>query len=218
VLHNEEPRQIIQQAPILLIPKVIPLDYCAELRRVWESQGNIDSGMMKQVDGRTVGNIDYTHKIRRDHMVANGSETHKRVQTYIAQRMVGEIKRAFNYDVTRVEDMKIACYDAARGGYFRPHRDNRTPATAHRIFACSILLGDGYEGGYLRFPEYGTHLYRPAAGGAVVFSSSLLHEVTDVTAGQRFVLLTFFYGEKEARAREEYNLRTGGAYRAGPTK
>ena len=49
----------------------------------------------------------------------------------------------------------------------------------------------------------------------MIFSCSLLHEATDVTAGRRFVLLSFFYGEKEAKMREAYNLRAGGDYRAG---
>jgi hypothetical protein len=39
-------------------------------------------------------------------------------------------------------------------------------------------------------------------------------EATDVTAGRRFVLLSFFYGEQEAKLRDEYNRRVGGAYRA----
>jgi predicted 2-oxoglutarate/Fe(II)-dependent dioxygenase YbiX len=78
----------------------------------------------------------------------------------------------------------------------------------------SLLLNDDYEGGYLRFPEYGLHRYRTKAGGACIFSCSLLHEATDVTAGLRFVLLSFFYGEAEAKMREEYNKRTGRAYRA----
>jgi predicted 2-oxoglutarate/Fe(II)-dependent dioxygenase YbiX len=124
------------------------------------------------------------------------------------------MRTAFNYEVSRFEDFRIACYDSARGGYFRPHRDNTTEGTAHRRFAMSLLLNDDYEGGTLRFPEYGLHEYRPDAGSAVVFSCSLLHEATDVTRGQRFVLLSFFYGEKEAKIREEYNKRTGGEYRA----
>jgi predicted 2-oxoglutarate/Fe(II)-dependent dioxygenase YbiX len=78
----------------------------------------------------------------------------------------------------------------------------------------SLLLNDDYEGGYLRFPEYGLHRYRTKAGGACIFSCSLLHEATDVTAGLRFELLSFFYGEAEAKMREEYNKRTGRAYRA----
>ena len=39
----------------------------------------------------------------------------------------------------------------------------------------------GYEGGALWFPEFGRQLYAPEAGGAVVFSCSLLHEALPVT-------------------------------------
>ena len=53
------------------------------------------------------------------------------------------------------------------------------------------LNTDEYEGGELRFPEFGPNLYRPGAGDAVVFSCSLLHEALDVTKGSRFTLLSF---------------------------
>jgi predicted 2-oxoglutarate/Fe(II)-dependent dioxygenase YbiX len=168
---------------------------------------------MKQVADKTVGMVDYKHKIRRDHFIKSG-EIQTRLQSYLSARVVQEVRKAFNYAVTRREDFRIACYDASKGGYFRPHRDNTTEATAHRRFAMSLLLNDDYEGGFLRFPEYGKHTYRPEAGGAVVFSCSLLHEATDVTAGRRFVLLSFFYGEAEAKLREEYNKRVGGEYKA----
>src|SRR5215218_7840664 len=45
-------------------------------------------------------------------------------------------------------------------------RDNLSPATAHRRFALTLNLNDGYQGGQLRFPEYGPELYRPAPGAA----------------------------------------------------
>ena len=50
-----------------------------------------------------------------------------------------------------------------------------------------------YEGGDLRFPEWGTDLWRPAPGDAIVFSCGLLHEVTPVTAGTRHALITFLF-------------------------
>jgi len=37
--------------------------------------------------------------------------------------------------------------------------------------------------------------YRPEAGTAIVFSSSLLHEAMHVTAGRRFVFLAFLFGD-----------------------
>ena len=56
-------------------------------------------------------------------------------------------------------------------------------------------LNEGYEGAHLRFPEYGAYLYRPGAGGAVVFSGSHLNEALPVTRGKRYVLLSFLFGE-----------------------
>src|SRR5215218_10306224 len=75
-------------------------------------------------------------------------------------------------------------------------RDNLSPATAHRRFALTLNLNDGYQGGQLRFPEYGPELYRPAPGAALLFSCSHLHEVLEVTAGRRFVLLSFLFGDE----------------------
>ena len=211
-LHRDPARDVVVHAPVLLIPHVLPPELCRELIGLWETQ-NEDSGFMKQIDGKTVGVTDYNHKIRRDHYMQPGP-LHDAVRDRLSTRVIPEIKKAFNYNVTRREDFRIACYDAERGGFFRAHRDNTTDGTAHRVFAMSLLLNDEYEGGYLRFPEFGPHRYRPPAGGCCVFSCSLLHEATDVTAGRRFVLLSFFYGEAEARRREEYARRVGQAYRA----
>ena len=94
-----------------------------------------------------------------------------------APRFPDEVAKAFAYEATRFEGFKIARYDAPEGR-FLAHRDNLSPSTRHRRFALTLNLNDGYEGGRLRFPEYGPMLYRPPAGGALLFSCSLLHEVT----------------------------------------
>ena len=189
----EEPRCILQQAPVLLIPNVLPPDLCRHLMDVWEARGRADG--------------------QASHVLREGS-LRNRVKGFIEERVVQEIQKAFNYDVTRFEDFRIACNDAAHRGDTRARRDNATAGTSHRRFAMSLTLNDEHEGGTLRFPEYGPHVYRPPAGCAVVFSCSLLHEATGVTAGRRFVLLSYFYGEDEARLREEYSRRTGGEYRS----
>jgi peroxiredoxin len=210
---REPPRHQLMHAPVLMIPNALPPELCERLVQIWHEQGNMDSGFMKQIDGKTVGLTDYSHKIRRDHFMKPCAELDT-VKKHIGARVLPKIRMAYNYEVTRFEDFRIANYDSSRGGYFRPHRDNTTDGTAHRRFAMSLLLNNQYEGGMLRFPEFGLHEYRPDVGGAVIFSCSLLHEATDVTAGQRFVLLSFFYGEKEAKIREDYNKRTGGGYKA----
>ncbi len=213
IAFRESQREMIAHAPVLLLRNVMPADLRRQLMDCWEAD-NEESGFMREVDGKTVAAIDYGHKIRRDHFVPKAGPLNDRIKTLVGTRVIPEIFKAFCFRVTRFEDFRIACYDSTVGGYFRAHRDNTTAGTAHRRFAMSLLLNDDYEGGMLRFPEFARHTYRPAAGDAVVFSCSLLHEATDVTAGRRFVMLSFFYGEAEARLREEYAKRTGGAYQA----
>jgi predicted 2-oxoglutarate/Fe(II)-dependent dioxygenase YbiX len=101
------------------------------------------------------------------------------------------VKRSFQFEATRMERYIVGRYEAG-AGHFRPHRDNTTKGTAHRRFAVTINLNAGdYEGGDLRFPEYGARTYRAPTGGAVVFSCSLLHEATPVTRGERYAFLPF---------------------------
>jgi predicted 2-oxoglutarate/Fe(II)-dependent dioxygenase YbiX len=55
----------------------------------------------------------------------------------------------------------------------------------------------------VRFPEFGPQLYTAPAGGAVVFSCSLLHEATPVIHGKRYVFLPFLYDDDAARIRQQ---------------
>ena len=124
-------------------------------------------------------------------------ETEVRVQIhdYLTRRLVLEMAKAFRFRVTDAETYRIGCYDAETGGYFRRHRDRGTPRREDRHFALSLNLNTGdYEGGQLRFPEFGQQLYQSPLGGSVVFSCSLLHEALPVTKGRRFALFTFFNG------------------------
>ena len=120
-------------------------------------------------------------------------------------RIFPEIFRAFQARMTRVEELKIVRYDSTPGGYFRPHRDNTLPSNAHRRFAITLNLNaEDYEGGRLRFPEYGGASYKPATGEAVVFSCTLMHEATNVEDGVRFVLLSFLYDEQGEEMRQAF--------------
>src|SRR6185503_17288459 len=123
----------------------------------------------------------------------------------VRRRLTPAIRHAFQFAATRMERYIVACYEAG-SGHFRPHRDNTTRGTAHRRFAVTINLNAGdYDGGDLRFPEYGARTYRAPTGGAVVFSCSLLHEATPVTRGTRYAFLPFLYDDEAARIREENN-------------
>lgn len=193
-----EPLEIQTQAPVLLIPNVLDPEICQYLISVWETQGNVETGVEQSHSGGREYLISPDNKRRRDHIVRD-EKLVRQLSSSIGRRVLPEVHKAFAFRATRFEGFKIACYNAATDDFFRAHRDNLSPSTAHRRFALSLNLNEGYAGGRLRFPEYGPHLYCPEAGGALVFSCSHLHEVTAVIKGRRFALLSFLFGDRDVR-------------------
>ncbi|WP_439859301.1 2OG-Fe(II) oxygenase [Pseudomonas sp. MBLB4136] len=191
------------QAPVLVLPRVFEPKLCRALIDYYQAQGGEPSGFMQDRDGKTVMVLGQDHKSRRD-CTLEDEVLRLACQRRIHDRLVPQIHRAFQFQVTRMERYLIGCYDAGEQGHFRPHRDNTTKGTAHRRFAVSLFLNTGeYEGGQLRFPEFGPALYSAPPGGAVVFSCSLLHEATEVTRGQRYMFLPFLYDEPARQVREQ---------------
>lgn len=189
-------------APVLIVPRIFEPAFCKDLIAVYERDGGCASGVMRDIGGKTVGVMD-DFKRRRDATIED-EDLKRQIQSRIIARLLPEIAKAFVFQATRMERYIVARYDAEEGGYFRPHRDNTSKATAHRQFACSINLNaEDFEGGDLRFPEFGRRTYRPPTGGAVVFSCSLLHEATPVTRGTRYAFLPFLYNDEAARIRQE---------------
>ncbi len=191
---------VVLHAPVMITPRVFDLDLCRRLIAYYETHGGAPSGVMREMGGKTVGVLDDFKKRRDAHI--EDEDLKREILTALDRRLVPEVLKAFRFKATRIERYVVARYDAEDGGYFRPHRDNLTAGTAHRQFACSINLNaEDFEGGDLRFPEYGSRTYRPPTGGAVVFSCSLLHEATPVTRGTRFAFLPFLYDEEGEKTR-----------------
>lgn len=196
-------------APILMVPRVLEPELCRTLIATYESGQAEDSGFMREKGGKTVSMLDHTFKRRADVHIADEG-LRKTLMERVTRRLVPEIAKAFHFRVTRMERYLVACYDAEPGGYFKAHRDNTTKGTAHRRFAVTVNLNAGeYEGGDLRFPEFGSRTYRAPTGGAVVFSCTMLHEALPVTKGRRYAFLPFLYDEAAAKIREANNPHLG---------
>jgi peroxiredoxin len=198
------PYGLEMQAPVLLVPNVFEPDVCRTLIDTYEANGGIESGFMREIDGKTAVVHDPVHKRRRDFNLED-MQLIESLKSRVHRRIVPEIARAHQFHVTRMERFLVACYSAEEEGHFNPHRDNTTKGTAHRRFAVSLNLNDDYDGGELWFPEYGPRTFKPPPGGAVVFSCSLLHAATLVTRGRRYVFLPFLYDEAAAALRLENN-------------
>lgn len=204
------------QAPVLVLPNVFEADLCDALINCYETHGGEESGFMREVNGKTRLMVDYRHKRRRDVLVTDPT-LKGAVQAKVLRRIVPEIVKAYQFKVTRMERYLVACYAAEDEAHFQAHRDNTTKGTAHRRFAVTINLNESFDGGELRFPEYGPRSFKPPIGCAVVFSCSLLHAVSPVRKGQRYAFLPFLYDEAAASIRQQNNefLEDGlGHYRA----
>ena len=190
-----EPSQICTSpAPVLIIPNVLSPQDCKALIAHFETSPH-KPGVMASMQGEAaVAKLDEGKKKRRDFELTAETPLHAEIVRVLAQRCAPEIKRAFQFDVAFADRILLARYDDT-GGYFKRHRDNAATHTAFRDFAVSINLNTHeYEGGELLFPEYNDHRHNPPAGGALVFSASLLHEAAPVTRGRRYVALSFLSG------------------------
>jgi predicted 2-oxoglutarate/Fe(II)-dependent dioxygenase YbiX len=182
-------------APVLYVPRVLDRTQCQSLIDLYHSGGSAPTGIKRDAGEQFGGHLDSEIKVRRDHVITDPQQA-RPLGAIIGKRIVTEIFKAFSFRVKYVKEFKISCYGAEEKGFFLPHRDNYSE-TGGRRFAMSLNLNtEDYDGGHLRFPEYGPELYLPATGDAVIFSCYLVHEALPVTRGERFVLLTFFYGDE----------------------
>ena len=213
-------RMASMQAPVLVVPRVFSPELCRRLIQTYEQHGGQPSGFMRDANGKTTLINDDRHKKRSDCLLQD-ARLQGICMSAIRARLLPQLLNAFQFQATRMERHLVSCYDASEGAHFRPHRDNTTLGTAHRRFAVSLFLNTGeYEGGLLRFPEYGQSLFSAPTGGAVVFSCSLQHEATSVTSGRRYMYLPFLYDEAAAqvllRNRQYMEGSSAGGAMAGP--
>ena len=195
-------------APVLILPQVFEPDFCKHLISLHAADGGTETGFMRDVGGKTVVANDHSHKRRRDFTITDQTLINT-LQAKIKRRIVPQILKVHQFEVTRMERYLVGCYTAEDGGHFHAHRDNTTKGTAHRRFAVSINLNSEFEGGEVSFPEYGPRSLKPPPGGAVVFSCSLLHAVSKVTKGRRYAFLPFLYDDKAAEIRAANNAYLG---------
>lgn len=199
------PEIIRAQAPVLVVDRVLEPELCDRLIQYWQDGE-------KRADGVSTGsthsaNANTVYKKRND-VVLLDEDLFNDVKDRLIRRVMPELMRAFHFRTASMEALRIGCYDSKDKGFFARHRDNRTEFTAHRRYAVSLNLNDvDYEGGQVRFPEYGRALYTSGPGGAVVFSCSLLHEAMPVTKGKRFAIFTFLTDAAGARQEQEMVAR-----------
>jgi predicted 2-oxoglutarate/Fe(II)-dependent dioxygenase YbiX len=182
------PTVVQAKAPVLLLERVMEPAFCQTLMEYWRRGNQVANRV-----GASSGNVVNEDIKRRIDVQVDDPSLFVEVRDCLVRRVVPAILQAFHTRINVSEAPIVGCYDADAGGKFRAHRDNTSSHNAHRQFALSLNLNavEEYDGGAVRFAEFGRELYCPVAGGALVFSTSLLHEVIPVTRGRRFGLFTF---------------------------
>jgi predicted 2-oxoglutarate/Fe(II)-dependent dioxygenase YbiX len=208
-LPREAAREIVQPAPLIMIPDLLSRELCRTLIERFETSP-VEEGKVARVDaaGKACNVVDHAKKSRRDMLIRPDDALHEMLRNMLLGRCAPEIAKAFQVHVAHLDRILVSRYDAG-AGWFRRHRDNEAENVAFRQFALSLNLNTGaYEGGHLLFPEYNDHRYSPPAGGGVLFSTGVLHEAAPVTAGRRYVLLTFLHSDAAEVRRQAYLART----------
>ena len=211
----EDATSTVAFPPILIAPRIFEPAFCRTLLDYFAGETAEESGFAVDVDGRTVTHV-AAHLKRREDVGITDETLLDGVMQRLEGRLLPLIERSFAWRPTDIERFLICRYAAGNQGFFSAHRDNVTAGTAHRKFAVSINLNaEDHVGGDIRFPEFSHQTFRPPTGGAAVFACGLLHEVTPVTAGQRFTLVPFLYDADGARVRAANAGRVEGEAAAG---
>ncbi|MGH7186979.1 MAG: 2OG-Fe(II) oxygenase, partial [Pseudomonadota bacterium] len=199
-LESEAPRRrermLTNHPPVLVIPRVLSESDCRNLIAAWHK---LHDNALAHPEIATA--IASSQKFIREYgkvfqYTIDDPALTARLDAKLAPRIGQELHKGFQTIAPQREDWRLACYDIADSGHLPPHRDNVNTHTTHRRFTVSITLNGGaFVGGNLVFAEYSDHAYDVETGSAVIFSASVLHEVTPVTSGRRMALLTHLFGQ-----------------------
>jgi hypothetical protein len=111
------------QAPVLTVPRVLEPALCRRLIELYDANGGVESGFMREANGKTIGVVDFQHKRRADHIIEDQGLRAVLLQR-IRDSLAPMVRRAFQFEPTRIERYIVARYDSALGGI-----SNRTATT-----------------------------------------------------------------------------------------
>ena len=160
-----EPLLLSAAAPVLMMPAVLDDKLCRRLLEQLEAGGDPGgTGVEDAALAKEVGQV-------------------------MLRRVGPEVEKVFDFEDIVIEDVKIRRDAAGPEASLERRHDIVEIVGVERRFALLLdLEAAGYEGGGFAFPEYAPHVYRPASGGALIYSAALLVEIRPPASGQRSLL------------------------------
>ncbi|AII17171.1 2OG-Fe(II) oxygenase [Aureococcus anophagefferens virus] len=149
---------------------------------------------MNYAQGRVGGRVNLKQKNRKDLYIKTPNVL-RYIDDIVYDKLYDEVKNTFGKRIDFRESWKIGFYNSVEKGFYNLHTDDSRETKYRTISMVSALSNpDDYEGGVLRFPNLNKE-FKLKKGSVIVFDSSLMHGVTEVTSGERKVLISFFFDE-----------------------
>jgi PKHD-type hydroxylase len=151
------------------------------------------SQVLRFVDGRVSNPANLT----KNNLQADASDARYRESVEIIQNALAGSREFADFAMPKRIAPPLLCrYEP--GMKYGAHADsaiiNLAGARLRSDLSCTVFVADPstYEGGELRMVVGNQSIaFKPAAGEAIVYPSTLLHEVIPVRSGQRLVSITF---------------------------
>lgn len=197
---NAQPRIFRETVPTIIVPNVLTPEQCRRCIETFKAGDTFDGTVGAAETKAYAPNT----KVRTDY-IPRGALLDELDETF-SKSLFPEIEKVFGFEVVHRELYKIGLYTGEKAGFFKQHRDNYEPALGYRRVAVTISLGDDFEGGGVKFPEYNDDVYSPPPGGAIAFSCATLHEALPVTRGERYIIVAFLHGAQDEAYRRHYQI------------
>lgn len=123
------------QAPVFVLPRGFEPELCRHLIALCEANGGGESGVMRAIDGRTVGVNDRSHKVRKARVIEDPALI-QALQARFIRCVVPETAKIHQFHVTQMERCLVGCHVAEDGGHFSLHRDTTTAALRIGVLRC----------------------------------------------------------------------------------
>lgn len=195
--------RLIKHYDLLLTPNFLDDARCAEIIR----EANTSESNRALVYGQSDSGQVYD-RVRRASRLELPSTTTEFVNCRLLEH-VKTLEQHFSISLTDCEQPQFLRYDV--GDFFVPHQDGNTgllrlTSDAERRISVVIFLNrqgddtdvDSYGGGSLKFSDYRaeqtySEFELPVQRGMLVaFRAELTHEVTPVTRGQRYSVVSWY--------------------------
>jgi SM-20-related protein len=191
---------------LLAVPTFLEQDLCAEIRQEMATAGEVAA---------TVRGADRSYAVDQESRRTNWAEVSEETSSLVSERLLSvrkDVAKVFGLEVSGVQRPQFLRY--GEGDFFAAHQDRGSDMKGaefarQRQVSVVIFLNDEtsearpdtYEGGSLTLfglldsgddrnvglPVIGE------AGALIGFPSETLHEVTPITRGERFTVVSWFY-------------------------